>query len=293
MLTLREATDTYLAERTDRDGIGRHTTANYRSVLIRFAITTGSDRPVASLNAEDVVTWMASLRHCAASTRCNHFSALSGFFTWLRRRRHIAEDLIDELTPPRRPRHVPRYLASELVTQLVASCPDARARAIVMAMVGMGLRCKEVCGLQVGDWDRLGGVMLVTQGKGGHEREVPVPTETAHAINEYLVEFPATSGPLFRSYRDPGLGLDPNYMSEIVSKWMRTAKIKTTSRDGRSAHALRHTAASDVLERCNDLRVVQQMLGHRHLSTTAIYLRRADLSKMRDAMEGRSYCEAS
>jgi site-specific recombinase XerD len=56
-----------------------------------------------------------------------------------------------------------------------------------------------------------------------------------------------------------------------------------------SAHALRHTAASDVLDRCKDLRIVQQMLGHQHLATTAIYLRRASLVDMRTAMEGRRY----
>lgn len=58
-----------------------------------------------------------------------------------------------------------------------------------------------------------------------------------------------------------------------------------------SAHALRHTAASDVLDRSNDLRIVQEMLGHRNLATTSIYLRRASLTQMREAMEGRTYEE--
>jgi site-specific recombinase XerD len=74
-----------------------------------------------------------------------------------------------------------------------------------------------------------------------------------------------------------------------VQQWMVDAGLKRRPRDGVSAHSLRHTCASDVLDACHDLRVVQQMLGHQHLATTAIYLRRADLSQMRDAMAGRRY----
>jgi site-specific recombinase XerD len=55
---------------------------------------------------------------------------------------------------------------------------------------------------------------------------------------------------------------------------------------------LRHTAASDVLEQCDDLCVVLQTLGHQNLATTAVYLRRARIDAMREAMEGRSYREA-
>jgi integrase/recombinase XerC len=292
-LTPQLAVKQYVAERQATSAVRAATAANYRSVLDRFAATIGEGRSVSSLCEEDIVEWLGTLRHCAASTRCNHYSALAGFCGWLRRTGRVAADPMQDVRPPRRPRHVPRCMPEEHVAQLLDRCPDTRARAIVEVMVGMGLRCKEVCGLQIADWDRSGQVMLVTHGKGGHEREVPVPSSTAAAIDSYLLDHPATSGPLFRSYRDYGCGLDANYLSELVSRWMRAARVKHTSRDGRSAHALRHTAASDVLEQCNDLRVVQQMLGHQHLSTTSIYLRRADLSKMRTAMEGRSYRSAS
>ena len=62
--------------------------------------------------------------------------------------------------------------------------------------------------------------------------------------------------------------------------------------DGVSTHAFRHTCASDVLDHSGDLRVVQQMLGHSDLKTTAIYLRVAGLGDVRSAMEGRDYQRA-
>lgn len=59
--------------------------------------------------------------------------------------------------------------------------------------------------------------------------------------------------------------------------------------DGVSAHALRHTAASDVLERSGSIVVVQELLGHADLNTTRVYLRGASLEEMRHAMNGRDY----
>lgn len=59
--------------------------------------------------------------------------------------------------------------------------------------------------------------------------------------------------------------------------------------DGISRHPLRHTCASDVLDRCGNSRTVQEMLGHVNLASTQIYLRRANLDQLRDAMDGRAY----
>jgi len=154
-------------------------------------------------------------------------------------------------------------------------------------MVGMGLRCCEVERLEMGQWDRRAQVMVV-RGKGSHERALPVPVEVSAALAAYLAEHPAGSGPLVRSYRRP-TALAADTLSGMVSEWFRAAQVKRSARDGVSAHALRATAASDVLDVCGDLRVVQEMLGHQNLATTSIYLRRAGLPQMREAMSGRTY----
>lgn len=74
---------------------------------------------------------------------------------------------------------------------------------------------------------------------------------------------------------------------------MRLAGVKVRALDGRSAHALRRTCASDVADRA-DLRVVQQILGHSDLAVTSRhYLRPVPLDEMREAMEGRSYLAAA
>jgi len=75
---------------------------------------------------------------------------------------------------------------------------------------------------------------------------------------------------------------------------MRDAGVKAGALDGRSAHGLRRTAASDVMDLCGDITIVQELLGHRLVSTTAEhYLRRVPIESMRAAMEGRTYGEVA
>ena len=80
-----------------------------------------------------------------------------------------------------------------------------------------------------------------------------------------------------------------NDWSKRMTALFWEAGLKKANYDGRSAHALRHTAASDVLDRCKNVRTVQAMLGHASIATTQIYLRRANLDQLREAMSGRDY----
>lgn len=277
----------YLAHRVGQRTLGAMAARNHRSVLGRFAEAMG-EVPPHSLSPADVERWLESISGLRPSTRRGHFSAVRTFCTWLVRAGVLKRNPAFDVASPRQPRSVPRALDAELVAATLAQVPDSRGVAIVWLMVGMGLRCCEVSRLELGQWDRRGGVMTV-RGKGNHERVLPVPAEVVTAIDLYLAEYPTAAGPLIRSFRRPTQALSPDAVSGLVSEWMRIARAKRAARDGVSAHALRATAASDVLDACGDLRVVQEMLGHQNLATTSIYLRRAGLPQMRKAMGGRSY----
>lgn len=155
-------------------------------------------------------------------------------------------------------------------------------------MVGMGLRCVEVSRADVADFDPAACTLLV-RGKAGHERVLPVPVDIAALVVGYLDEVGWQAGPLVRPLSGQHRRVSEHTLSRRVADIMREALVKRRPHDGVSAHALRHTAASDVLDRCHDVRVVQQMLGHQSLATTQIYLRRASLDQLREAMEGRTY----
>lgn len=284
---LTELASQYLNERVARGELDPMTARNHRSALRQFAGVVGS-KSVGRLSTADLERWQETRVHLRPSTRRSQFSYVVTFCAWLHERRYVERNPAAGLRAPKVPRAVPRALPPGDVAKVLHHCPDARARAVVWLMVGLGLRCCEVSRLCIEDWDR-NSEMMTVRGKGHHERALPVPQEATQAVLAYLAEHPATFGPLVRSYREPLRALDADTLSGMVAEWMRAAGIKRRSRDGVSAHALRHTAASDVLENCNDLRVVQQMLGHEHLTTTTIYLRRASMGKMREAMAGRSY----
>lgn len=112
--------------------------------------------------------------------------------------------------------------------------------------------------------------------------------EVEQALAAYLAEYPASAGPLVRSYRQPQRSLDPDTISGLVSRIMWAAGVKRARRDGVSAHALRHTAATDMLRQDAHLRDVQQALGHAHLSTTEVYMPYV-VRSLEDAMGGRWY----
>lgn len=287
VLTLEPLSRRYLDERTQRSEIGGNTLRNQRSILAAFTREFGN-RPPDRLTRRFIERWLGTIGHLAPSTRRYHLSTVRVFCRWLIDRDVITRDPTDGLAPIRQPRSVPRALNSPDVAALLQVLPDQRARAIVWLMVGCGLRCCEVSRLTVSDYDPHGETITVT-GKGAHERVLPIPTRVAREVDRYLNETGVVTGPLIRSHYNPARGIGADTISKYVSRWMDDAGIKHGRRDGRSAHALRHTAASDVLDRGADLRVVQAMLGHQHLNTTSIYLRRANLGQLREAMEGRSY----
>ncbi len=288
MTTLTKHTTTYVHGRRARGEITKRTARNLTYALDGLDRSFGN-RPLGQLGPRAIERWMETTGRLAPSTRRNHLVAARGFCRWLIAQDLLVDDPTADVARIRQPRSVPRALGRDDVARLCRALPDDRARAIVALMVWCGLRCVEVARLQVSDYDPDGATIRVI-GKGLHERDLPVPAEVGAIVDRYLASVGGVlSGPLVRSSRIPSRGLSECTISTYVSRWMQDAGLKVGRWDGRSAHALRHTCASDVLDECGDLRVVQEMLGHAHLSSTAIYLRRAGMGRLREAMEGRSY----
>lgn len=246
-------------------------------------------RPLDKFGPKAIDRWLESIGDRAPSTRREYLSRVKVFCRWLVARKAIKTDPTTHVERIRQPRRTPVTLTPQQVARLFIGLPDLRARAIVWLMVGCGARCVEVSRLRVEDYDPAGRTILLV-GKGMHERQIPVPREVCVALNAYLDEAGTSSGPLIRSTIDPARGLAAKTLSTYLREWMTAAGVKVRARDGRSAHGLRRTAGSDVMDRVGDIRVVQEMLGHLDVQTTAnYYLRRVSEAKLRDAMEGRPY----
>jgi integrase/recombinase XerD len=170
----------------------------------------------------------------------------------------------------RTPRRLPRSLSPGEVTALLASLRTRRDLAMAGLMLYCGLRCCEVLALAVTDVD-IGGRWLTVHGKGGKERRVPVDGDLAAVIAAYLLtERPDTPTPALFV-----VGKGPTRGQPLTTAGLRTIfrYHRGTSGVGAGApHALRHTFGTALAEAGVDLAVMQALLGHAHLDTTARYI---------------------
>lgn len=170
----------------------------------------------------------------------------------------------------REPKMLPVALSPAQAAKLVESLRTWRDRAIAGLMLWCGLRSSEVLALRVKDID-IGGRWVTVTGKGAKQRRVPLDSDVASVIDVYLLaERPASeSDRLFLVAKGPnrGQGLTPAGLRTVF----RYHRELTGIREGRP-HTLRHTFGTVLAEAGVDLAVIQALLGHAHVDTTARYV---------------------
>jgi site-specific recombinase XerD len=272
----------YVRGRVARREIQHNTAGRVRSILMGFAAVYGK-RPLKLIGRKHIELWLEDRQDLSPASRRNEFQAVRQFLNWCVEERLIRVNPMAAMKAPKVPRSVPRAMPERDVMYLLDALPDARARAVVALMLRMGLRRGEVVALQTGDWDEQAETLTVV-GKGGHTRVLPVPRDVAYDLRTYLAEHGSTAGYLIRREDGRG-GISNSRIGQLIRAWMEHAGVKSRAGDGRAAHSLRHTMATNVVAHEPDLRVVQQILGHQSLTSTQVYLKHAELPRLRAAME--------
>ena len=250
--------------------------------LIRFAAGRGVE-DVAGLDLELLRDWLwdASERKLARATLARRAAAARSLTAWLRRTGAAPVDAGTRLRAPKAQGRLPRVVGSEqlggLFAELEGRCvegePSAlRDLAILELIYGSALRVSEACGADVDDLD-LGALTVRVTGKGDKQRVVPFGVPASRALQRYLqAGRPALaergSGPgaaLFLGERGGRIG--PRSVYRLVSRLLESVPGSGPS----GPHALRHSAATHLLDGGADLRAVQAILGHASLGTTQIY----------------------
>ena len=181
------------------------------------------------------------------------------------------------------------------IPRFLAAAETARDAALLVVMLGGGLRVGETVGLDVSDVraDQAGGGLLyIRQGKGRRDRSVPVHDEVVDAVRAYLAEsgrMMGVAGPLFRPHDRGararggarGRRLTEKSVWHIVQECRRRAGILGKSI---TPHSLRHTYALRTLKASKNVVAVQALLGHASLATTQTYVRHLDLTDLRHAV---------
>ena len=217
-----------------------------------------------------------SARGLKSSSLGRKLAALRSFFRFLNREGLLLGNPARPLRSPAKPKTLPPVLTVDEASRLLESPggpprSPLRDRALLELLYSSGLRVSELTGLDLEDLDLRGGSVRV-RGKGRKERIVPVGRKAVEAVQAYLSQERYGGGAgapaIFLNVRDGG-----RLTSRSVHRLLNDRALRQGWQKRISPHALRHSFATHLLAGGADLRAIQEMLGHRSLSTTTRYTR--------------------
>lgn len=286
----------YLDHLAAERGVSPYTLRNYTQALVEFSAWYAAQHPEQRtpdwprLAREEFRFFLRHLGRQSLSPAAIRlrFSALRTFYRYLLRRGLVTSTPIKDLSLPKLPRRLVRFLTVEQMQALLAApareaapkdtpkagrpidpSVPARDLAILEILYSCGLRVAELCALRVQDLDPIEGVVRVF-GKGRKERLVPVGSHALRAMESYWLALgrqPTPEQPVFwRAQNDPS-PLSPRTFQHRLKGHLRAAGLDPEI----TPHKLRHSFATHLLDAGADLRSVQEMLGHAQLATTQVY----------------------
>ncbi|QDT50816.1 Tyrosine recombinase XerC [Symmachiella dynata] len=238
----------------------------------------GVPAAVDQINISTLRAYIAYLHDCeyARTTIARRLACLRSFFRYCHREKLVESNPAKALRTPRAGKRLPHFLSTEqlatlLETPLANTWDGLRDRAILETLYSAGLRVAELVAVDIEDWDRDADVLRVI-GKGRKERYAPIGSYAAEALIRWL-ECRATRPNIkpearFAVFLNKNGGrLTTRSIGRMLDKHLKTAGLDRIT----SPHTLRHSFATHLLDGGADLRSVQELLGHKSLTTTQIY----------------------
>jgi len=251
-----------LAQDLELAGHSVSTQRIYLAAVCAFATFRG--RALADMDQDDVRAWIYELlaRGLSAQRLRQHFSALKFLYSRTLGRPGVTSFL----SWPKDERRLQVVLTAQDVARLLRGLLDPKYRVFFTLLYATGLRLNEACQLRTDDIDAEHGLVHVRRGKGGKERAVMLTPRLLNALRTYWRFVRPPSPWLFASGRGTHLN------AEVARLALKRAAVvagltKVTPR------VLRHSFATHLLEAGTDLRVIQVLLGHESIRTTARYTR--------------------
>ena len=209
-------------------------------------------------------------------TIARKLSSVRSFFRYLVKQGIVLDNPLDLILTPKQEKTIPSYLTVDDMFRLLDSIGndtllDLRNRAILETLYSSGIRVSELSGMNVFDID-FKRCLIRVLGKGNKERMVPIGKKAKDAVKRYRERLASEVG--VRSNKNTALFLNKNG-GRLTPRSIARVLEKTAKACGLlipvSPHAFRHTFATHMLDAGADLRVVQELLGHKSLSTTQKY----------------------
>jgi site-specific recombinase XerD len=180
-------------------------------------------------------------------------------------------ELMAKMQPVHVPHKLPVILSREEVARLIASAGSLKYQAVLSVAYGTGLRASEVCSLKVGDIDSDRMTLRIEQGKGRKDRYVMLSPVLLDRLRAWWRAAHAKGKMLPGGWLFPGMNpIDPMSTRQL-NRAFHAAADEAQIDKRVSMHTLRHCFATHLLEQKEDIRVIQVLLGHKKLETTALY----------------------
>jgi integrase/recombinase XerD len=224
------------------------------------------DRPVADLKRDDLRAYIELLRGQGRSASWLKMKLAAIVFLFAKTLGREAD--VSFIVWPRQYSPLPTVLSLDEVAAFLTAIRHPVYRAIAMVLYGTGLRISEALALEVSDIDGARGVLRVRHGKGNRAREVKLSAELYQWLRGYWSKERPPLPHLFASRRT---GRPPS--QETVRHAFAAAAEQARITKHVKPHVLRHSYATHLLEAGTDVRVIQALLGHASLKTTARYAR--------------------
>jgi len=251
-----------------------HTCSAYSKDLAKFTnFYTGS---WAGLRSHHVRAYVAKLHGSGLAPKSiqRHLSSLRSFLDYLISKNALSANPAASVKGPKKGKQLPKTLDTDRAAQLFTTTPKTdlqiRDRAILELFYGSGVRLAELVALNIQDLDLAEGFATVV-GKGNKARQVPMGSQCQKALKQWL-DLRAEINP-----KDPVFtarskkSVNKRISARNVQERLKLVGRELLHSDELHPHMLRHSFASHLLESSGDLRAIQEMLGHKDISTTQIY----------------------
>ena len=243
-----------------------------------FVDLKGSVPSVEQITTLDLRAYVSALNGAeyAKSTISRRLASLRTFFRFAQREGLCDHNPAQPLKNPRPARKLPHFLSNDEMAKLLGSPPSStsaglRDRAILETMYSAGLRVSETVGINDGDLDFADGIVRI-RGKGRRERISPLGSFAITALRQWL-EVRTLHPSVPKGIQAPvfvnkfGKRITTRSVARMLEKYLATTGLDLRT----SPHTLRHSFATHLLNHGADIRSVQELLGHKSLSTTQIY----------------------
>lgn len=233
---------------------------------MRFIFAHYHDVVPSSIGQQDIINYICYIikAHGVGREKCHQVAQACSFYY-----KHVFPTpfVVPSAFYPRKSQKLPQVFTVEEIVALIAAIPNVKHRMIVSLFYGSGLRMNEIINVRLRDIDSLHFRVKVTAGKGGKERYTLLPKALLEPLRSYFKQYRPKEF-LFEG-QEAGKPMHPRSIQHFIHAYID--KIGLGGKDY-SAHTLRHSFATHLLDAGTDLHTIKELLGHSNLDTTMVYL---------------------